>query len=307
MLLCLVFSSFAQTSNGNNTDDIKRREAEARATQIQRQNLERDKLAREKRETERNAEKIRVAKSIERKQVKKPPIIETATAEDKQLLEPTESEKLLYKDFLKNKNSGLIILFRYPNCELYPNNKIIDTTCENNGFSINGGGSHYSFRNKTYVRGNWLDLQFINNELIARGNLIDREKNTQPNLNGYVQGIIVSLGNVKIEDINRNNKAFNWLSDFTPATNFNDAKNISEKLSKGVTIENYTFSESVKFEVGNTYLLRSIPYPTNQEYLTSEDKEIDILVAFQVLKIENNKLLIVWKKLKQKKAPKLKL
>jgi hypothetical protein len=305
-ILNFVVLSLSQTSTDNSADEARRRDSERRAAEIQQRNIYRENLEREKQEAERNAEKSRIEKSIERKQVKKPPTIEIPTDSDKKLLEPSKAEKLIYKDFLKNKNSGLMVLFRYPNCELYTNNKIVNTDCENNGFSISGGGSHYSFRNDTYVKGNWLDIQFMNDELIARGNFVEQKKQTK-NLDGYVQGIIVNLGNTKIEEVNSNNQVFNWLKDFVPATDFEQAKKFSEKLHKGVTLENYTFGESAKLEIGNTYLLRSIPYRIKKPYYTYGDKVIDIIVVLQVVKRENDRLLLIWKEIFRQKAPTLKL
>lgn len=309
-LAIIIFSLIGFSQDPNSADEKKRVEAEKRALGNLQRNAEKDADEASQREQERKAKIAENEETLRKKRPKKPPLIETPNETDKQLLALTEQEKLTYQNYLNDEKQGVFIVYSYPNCELYQNDMIIDTTCENNGFKLKGGGSYYSFRNKNNLSGNWVDLHLKNEMLYARGNAKDHKLNMfgvmlEETLNGYVQGIIVNLGNSKLDEVNENHVAFTKIKNFTPPKSYEEAKKISSDLAKGIAFDKYILSESAKFEVGNTYLLRSIPYHLKSEYYSFPDKAIDLIVAFQIVKREQNRVLITWKTLLERKPPKL--
>jgi hypothetical protein len=300
-LFCLftfVGFGFAQA---NDADELRRRESERRALEIHNQKIQREQRDLEKREVERQAvinENKRILASL---RLPTPPTIEVPSENDKLLLEPSKELQTEFKDYLKTKRTGLFIIYRHPGCDLFPSARIVDSTCENNGFSINDGGSNYSFRDRKHVRGNWVDISWKSMKFVARGNALERKL-----IIGYVQGIISDIGNVDLNTIDVKQGAGKLLWDYLPAVTLEGIKTSSERLGKGVPVGTYSFGESADIREGRTYILRSIPYRAKDGFWNYDDTEVDIIVAFRILKkLNDDRILIGWKEIARRNSPKV--
>lgn len=297
-LLVLGFICLAQN---NDADERSRREAERRALVIHETKIKNENRDREKREAERRAVIAENKRILDSLRLPEPPTIEKPSINDNLLLEVSAELRLEFSEFDKDKKSGLFVLYPHPGCERFPSKFTVDTTCENNGFSINDGGSNYSFRDRKHVRGNWIDISWRNSKFVARGNALERNL-----ILGYVQGIITDGGDVGIDTINVKSGIGKLIWDFVPAETLEGVKFVSKELGKGIVAGKYLLNESAELKENRTYILRSIPYRAKDGFYDYSDSEVDILVAFRTLRrLGDGKILIGWKEIKRRNSPKV--
>lgn len=137
----------------------------------------------------------------------------------------------------------------------------------------------------------------------------------------FTQGILTSLGERPLADMTLRNARVAALMSFPADSDPASAAEHAKDLTSGVTRNGSAYSNSIRPEIGKTYLLRVIAYklannlkPINDEsdrsallfHSLEADKRADIVVAFTVAAAtQAGGYTIVWKELLRKDAPKI--
>ncbi len=206
------------------------------------------------------------------------------------------SEK--YQSFLNAKNTGLIRLMSDKGCT--SSSKIIVASDYCVKYSMPGNGSAYSFRVENYRIRHLADLAFKDNILYSGGRL--------------TLSAMVNLGNKDINLITQNSESVKKITELMPETEFDIVVKQVERLKKGITVNSLFFSNKLSAEKNSTYILRSIAFGGNnfvavKGFTYNEfdyDKRRDIIIAFRVVeKNDDGSIVLLWKELRNEKAPKL--
>lgn len=221
-----------------------------------------------------------------------PPYRQPSEKEIKQmkvLLAPSSEDFAKYENFLRQPNTGLFRLTPDFDC----NQKYVvrvDGDCENSMFI----GNFYSFRRKDYSNGVIFDLTFKDEELRVGGLLS--------------QDILVSLGDVQLEDISTDSNGLKFLLDFKPQKESLKIKKQSAEFKQGIKVEGFTYGKSEKAVINTTYALRTIAYRANPLKFSALkwDKRVDLTTVFRIVRKDNDgSLIILWKALNKQDAPKI--
>lgn len=192
---------------------------------------------------------------------------------EKAFLSPSEEHLAVYADFLRQPNTGLIRLLPR---EIYDNgnsgNKI--------GVTMRGGGAFYSFKDRTHEYINSTDLS------LERGYL-------STGFAGANYGMLASLGDVALESVGLDGSAALAFAQHTPAPDEPHARIEQRRTSEGASLNGINYKNRLIRQLNSTYLLRSVNYSAS-----------DLLVAFRVVRIEDDdSLIILWKLLKKYPTP----
>ena len=192
---------------------------------------------------------------------------------EKTFLSPSEEDRARYADFLRQPNTGLFRLMPGESAGTKSEESKLAVT-------IPGGGAFYSFMERTnnYVNSTAISLE--------QGQLATI-------FAGANYSIFVSLGDVPLESVSLENSAAQVLAQHTPAEDEPHARIEQRKAMQGASIGDITYKQRLPAKVDSTYVLRSINYST-----------CDVLVAFRVVRIDNDdSATIVWKLLKKYPTP----
>jgi hypothetical protein len=204
-----------------------------------------------------------------------------------------------YKSFLNAKDTGLIRLMSDKGCS--SSNKIVVASEYCLTYSMPGNGSAYSFRFENYRIRHLADLAFKDNVLYSGGRL--------------TLSAMANLGNKDINSITQDSESVKEIAELMPETDFDIVVKQVERLKKGVTINNIFFSNKLSAEKNSTYILRSVAFGGNnfvaiKGFTYNEfdyDKRRDIIIAFRVVEKNNDgSVVLLWKELRNEKAPKIK-
>jgi hypothetical protein len=207
--------------------------------------------------------------------------------EAKAALAPPDDLKLAYKDFLKQKNTGLIRLL--PRKE---NNERLIVSAENPTVYIpfRNGGSHYSFSNRKHGDG-------ITTEIRLSKAIYDYPPGKALLGIGGNIGLITKLGDVAIEDVTVDRKEAKLLVDLVAPQKEKAARQYQEMSESGFDLDGVFYRNWAWAEVNTTYLLRTINYDRS-----------DLLVAFRTVREEpDGSFVILWKILKKNPTPSFKM
>lgn len=272
---------------------------------------EQEEINRQKREREVN-ERIRatdrLANGPREVHVRNIPVTKPLTREEREkiraIMTPNTEDLAKYKDFLKQKNTGLFRLFPDVGCQT-KNVIRVDGDCAN--FIPESWA--YSFRKKNYSDADYLDIRFRSGHLITNGFLS--------------QGILVQLGDIPLEAVSLASSGMKFLFQLEPQVQIKEAKKQFLQIGRGIEADGYKYSKAIKAEENTTYALRVIAYRTedtfNNQFLANsaqesskfinlnyDDKRIDLTVAFRILRRDNDgNITILWKELERQKAPKI--
>jgi len=232
------------------------------------------------------------------------PTIDKETSERIRLARKVDAADYFpYSEFLKAEKTGVFKLF--PDYDCVVKNVIrIDGDCKN--FVM--ASSSFSFRNLGYAHPYYSDLGFDQGEIFSNA--------------FFSQGIIVSLGDVPIEDVTPSRDGLKFLFDLPPASEPGEARKVAVKFKAGLENGGFKYSTSLKPAENTTYALRSIAYnvanslPAVTEmtslnemrfHTLSLDKRADVIIVFRIIrKGTDGSLTIVWKELDRREAPKIK-
>ena len=215
------------------------------------------------------------------------------------ILSPSAEDTAKFDEFLKQPRTGLIKLVPEKNCG--SDGKVTSASPECLKYPIPGAGSSYSFRIDNYRLARLADLNYTGKAFRAFGVL--------------THGILASLGDVPLEQVNLQSNSVAQLMQLEPASNFKEAEEFALKLDKGVQNNEFTYRNILPATENTTYLLRSIAYKGNSvqsiQGVTFDEMELDkrkeVVVAFRVIRRdEDGTVTLLWKELASKNSPKLK-
>lgn len=252
-------------------------------SQIQqsRENLEweqqrRDRL-REERETERRIRNLRTlsdTKGVRSPRVTPgPPSVSQSklTDEQKNLLKASPQDEASHAGFLGQPNTGLI--------RLLPREKY-DHTVQ---MPLRGGGAYYSFTKLSHEASPWSDIKFQDGQLRA-------------GVNELTLGLLTTLGDVPLEQIDLNNTAVKFISQVALPANYAEYQGHVVKHRSGFEAGGNTYRSAVPAELNATYILRSIIY-----------NRADSVIAFRLIRKDSDGgVTLLWKILNKLPVKKLK-
>lgn len=218
---------------------------------------------------------------------------------------PNPEDLVRYRDFLRQPNTGLFRLFPDFDCET-KNLVRVNGDCANTV----PGSWNYSFRWKDYSGSDFWDIQFKDGNLIGKSFLS--------------QEILVSLGDVPLENVLLSGGGMKFLEDFKPDFRLEEAKKQFAQITEGIESDGYKYTNSIKADVNTTYALRVIAYrvkaatrttPFNgremtqndlMKFYTPNDKRVDLTIAFRIVRRDaDDSLTILWKELNRRESPKI--
>ena len=207
---------------------------------------------------------------------------------EKLLLTPSPEIQQQFAEFLQLPNTGLI--------RMYPpgRRRVISVTDLATGRRPGFGryASLYSFTKEKHGNGlngyvdprlGWAELLLINGRFIT-------------GFNGEALGVLVALGDVPLETVTPDSDGVTGLTNITPPADYFEAVSLSRLNRAGFALDKFRYGSSLPVSENTTYALRS-----------TSNKRADILVAFRVLRVEENgSLTLLWRKLKVYPKPKWK-
>ncbi len=225
---------------------------------------------------------------------------------------PVEELKKEHSLFLAKKNTGIVRLINPKSCvsdiQIHPSTgykkyeKLL-TECPER--FIVGGASSYSFRGMDFAPTYKADIEIKNGLMFSTGLLN--------------QTIFVDIGEVDLESVSLTSSGAKFLTAFIPAEAQVDATKQSDNLRKGITQDNFKYSNFLMLAENHTYLLRSIAYRGEAKIVSStglkyeynrlqDDIRKDIVIAFRIIKLNTDQsVILLWKEIDRKNSPKLKV
>lgn len=213
-------------------------------------------------------------------------------------LEPSEEEKKPFAEFLKQPGTGLIKLAVETDCTKILDIANPDKECLN--FYIPGKAKAYSFRKENYAHRAYADLERSSGMFVAPGT--------------FVLGLMADLKDTPIETVALSDENVSMLSNFAPATEIENIIKQEKIISSGLALGNLIYRKALPIKENATYLLRSIGYQakfknlpkSNAKKVELDDDRSDVIVVFKVVrKNPDDSLLLLWKELRRKDAPKI--
>lgn len=163
-----------------------------------------------------------------------------------------------------------------------------------------GAGNAYSFRKPGYRMRSVSDISFSGARFITPGAL--------------TQGIMVKLGDLRIESLDLKSNGVAYLAQFQPADAIKAVTETNRKFEAGVEAGGFRYANTAAVEMNMTYGLRSIAYrgevvQSFQGVLFNEldyDKRRDVIVLFRTVGFDvDGTLIVLWKELRNTESPKL--
>lgn len=226
------------------------------------------------------------------------PLYRRPTTEELKSVEPSPELLGKYAEFLRQPNTGLTKLISDKGCS--ENTKVVSAKDDCLKYTMPGSGSSFSFREGTYRLPRLADLTFTDNSFQASGAIL--------------HGIFVKLGDVPISEITLQTRGLKFLVDFQPEPDYARAKEIDQRLSTGIESDGFLYRRGLYAVDDATYALRSTAYGgknyraaygvTYNEF--DFDRRTDVIVVFRVVARDaDGDVTILWKKLEEKKSPKV--
>jgi len=200
----------------------------------------------------------------------------------------TDEEKESYKEAQKD-GVKLLKLFIAPKCAEKLVIDVSDKRCTENFDYI--PISYYSFFDGIYGQ-LYGELRILEDSLIAGSGQ-------------YVHGFLIDLGEEEIGALDKKSPRVKKLAEYAIARTSGDADKQVAELEKGIDYENEILSSRKKIVPHHTYLMRIVAYAQSDEIMSPYN--YDSLLAFKVEKLTDDGMaIILWKKLSEKTAPRLK-
>ena len=204
------------------------------------------------------------------------------TPKEREMLAPSPDDKKTYSDFLRQRGTGIFRLMRVDK-QSYGKMVKADDPATTPPVYLVGGGAHYSFTKLNHDADKWSEICW-------------EEEAFHAGVGGESLGVLVELGDVRLEEISENSKGVEYLTNLMPANKVAEAEQQFQIFEKGVTENGFNYRLSAPWKLNTTYALRSVNYGRS-----------DLLVTFRVVRQDaNQSLIILWKKLKSYSTPSLK-
>ena len=218
------------------------------------------------------------------------------TKEEMKLLAPAPDLLDKYALFLRQPDTGIIKLHADSSCA--ENTKVVPAKENCVPYSMPGAGTAYSFRVESHRIPRLADLILSKNVLKTYADM--------------QQGIMVSLGDVPLEEVTLQTRGLKYLVDFEPPSDVESLSKFGTELNAGIKADGFVYGFGVYVKKQVTFALRSIAYKgkvmrsvkgINYNELDF-DKRKDIIVAFRVIDQEaGGNITLLWKMLSQKDSP----
>lgn len=217
---------------------------------------------------------------------------------------PRAEDVTKYKEFLKQKRTGLFRLFPDLGCDgKYSVN--IAGVCSN---AVSSSWS-YSFLRRYYGDSYFYDLRLKDERLIADGFLS--------------QSIIVPLGDFALDTVSLKTNGMKFLTDFKPERKNKKAREQFGQISAKITSDGFVYGKVVHLNENVIYGMRIAAYKLDNKNKTEPyqvgkieseqelrfiqldyDKRRDKIIAFSIVRKDTDgSITILWKELSDNKAP----
>jgi hypothetical protein len=228
------------------------------------------------------------------------PLYRNPSGKDLASLVPNPETVHKYSAFLHSEDTGIFMLV--PDMGCVYSDRIVNVKEECLKYSFPGAGNSFSFRTEGHRLRHLADVTYVDDKLRITGI--------------FMLGMIADIGDVPIENVTFSTPGMRSLTAFQPTTVPEGVIEINEKFAAGVTSEQFVYSKEADPKLDRTYILRVVAYrgkvirsAGGVRYNELDyDKRRDAIVAFRVVEIGPDKrLTIVWRKLSETEAPKLKM
>jgi hypothetical protein len=208
----------------------------------------------------------------------------------RQKIKLSREEKALYKGLAEADDLKILKMFSAPQCA--ENRLVLDARDEKCAAAADLlRASFYSFLIGYYGE-TISDFRILEDTLIA-GN------------GRYIHGFLVDLGETGIGRIGKTSAEVVFLRDFPAATTSAEETRQRSELEKGFSYQNLEISSRKKLRADHVYLMRIVSYSSKDDRASMFNK--DSVYVFKVSGLsEDETAVILWKKLFQKNAPRLK-
>ncbi len=224
------------------------------------------------------------------------PLKAKRTREQNRHLLPSQEDFSKFSSFLQQPKTGLIKLFSDLGCE--EDASIIHASEQCLKYIPNS--AFYSFREREHSNEYLSDLRIEKDNFVTDGVLS--------------QGILVSLGDVSLENLTLNSNGMKFLSDFAPASSSKDALKQNSEFIKGVKANEFVYKKSLPVLENKNYAMRVVAYQgkywqvfrgVNYDALAGDDRA-DLIIVFRVVrKSGDGEVTLLWRELQRKEAPKI--
>jgi hypothetical protein len=212
------------------------------------------------------------------------PIVATEdelTPNERKALAPAPEDRKAHEEFLRQPDTGIFRLLRVT----AGTGKVVragDAAASTPVFLI-GGGAHYSFSKQNHNADKWSELCWEKDEFVV-------------GIAGESLSLLVDLGDVRLDEITTESRGVDYLSKLSPPERATEAEQQFLRLDSGLTVNGFDYHLSLPWKLNTTYALRSVNYGRS-----------DLLVVFRAVRQDaNESLIVLWRKLKSYRAPKLK-
>lgn len=212
-------------------------------------------------------------------------------------LAPSEEEKRMFAEFLRQPRTGLIRLAAETDCAKILDISHPDIECLN--YYLPGKAKAFSFRRADYSHKAYADVERSRSMFVSPGT--------------FILGLISPVGDSPIEQFEADDADVLALSRFAPATRMDEVVRQDAGLVAGLRIGDLMYRKAVPIRENTTYLLRSIAYKVRFLNLPKTEKpkgsldtsdRRDIVVVFRVVRTGvDDSLLLLWKEIIQKESP----
>ena len=220
--------------------------------------------------------------------------------EETQALSVSESLVAEYRAFLNGPNTGIVKLSVRAECVSDTDKIVADDACI--PYKFPGAGIAYSFRTESYRLPRLADI-ILHEGVFKTGG-------------AFQQVAMADIGNVAIEDVTLDTRGIKYLLEFEPIADSDQFTRMEDLIIKGIERDGFLYRKGHLVKENSTYVLRSIAY--RGKYMRSVDgvpydeldldRRRDAIVAFRVVeKDPAGNITIVWKRLRDLEAPKLKI
>lgn len=208
----------------------------------------------------------------------------------RQRIKLTDEEKKIYKPAAKADDLEILKIFSAPPCA---ENRLVlqagDERCATAADLLRV--SFYSFLREFYGE-KLSDFRVLEDNLIA-GN------------GRYIHGFLVDMGETPVGRFGKDSAEVTALVNYPVAKNPKEESEQRKSLETGITYENLSISSKQKLIANHIYLMRIVNYSFKDDWWNIFNK--DTVYVLKVGGLNKDRMaIILWKKLSEKKAPRLK-
>lgn len=204
--------------------------------------------------------------------------------EERAKITPAQEDYSKFADFLSKKDTGLVKILLEPKCGNSMVVDINDPKCSD-VFPLKGNGAYYSFRLGSHAKSAASDIYYADGKF-------------EVGFEKELLGILVDLGDKQIELLEKKDSTVDALKDFKVPKDYAGLSALKLELKKGIVQNGVKYYDNLTVKMNTTYLIRTVAYQYAEQAFN--DKRIDTVLAFRVVKIENDSITILWKRLNWK-------